>query len=1563
MHLRSLSLPQAGLDADLIMLGLATHEPHFSLLREQIDFMQFRHNQFGTKSSVVKSGSQKWQLLHLGILREYLEVDMRPPPNLFSGLSFKYDGERVIDDFVLLTALCGNDFMPHLPSIDIGEGALDTIIATYRDSLPEWGGWLSEAGVINLPRLEGLLHIMGSMEAQVLTARAAEAERHAKRAEKDARRNALLLAPPQDAFPAEDGGVVAATKEPSSEESDDDDNDVKKEDISAAAKAAAEKQLLAAVGARISAERRAARAASGDVIDDGTDDSGADFSLEDGDFKGRYYLEKFGISYQRGSAADAAVLSRIVRSYAEALQWTMLYYFRGVPSWGWFYPFHFAPMTSDLQGFATAPVAFKLGRPFRPFQQLLGCLPAASAKFLPATYRPLMTDASSPLAEFYPSVENIKIDMDGKRNAWEGVALIPFIRETAMFSALDALGPDALTPAETARNAFGVDWCFWYDAGVTDTLPSSNPDVFPSLAMCATRAAVLINPNMPVLAPPGAPAEPVPPLRTVAPEQAAAAAASAGPEIPRDIMLSVAEGVGVYAHIFSAAPPKGCVVPSPGYPTLHSLPLSAELRAVSMNVFGMKSRKVSMILETLVAGARGGDAVMDEEDESLGSAADFAAGVTSESEGGAPGESATFASSRAHRPVFSTGYAAATTVVSGAARPADAVSQGLTGIKRASARAIAPLVLGKVAYVEWPHLREAFVYAVSDASEVALWSSPDGAETGSTLWKRHNGDAQGDWARREHEISRGLLSGFERLATTGIQVGGGGARVLIHATKMMGMRRDAATGALERVWGGRGSAADVCVPASLVLLSHPSPDTRFAPRGPMDTLERFPIGERVVALRGPARGALARIAAVAATTVSLDYEEPPAEPPFGANLAAALVDRYFNAASAAAALKISQSTLNRITASIVIRPLDYDVGLNLKISRDLFLPGYVRSVAPEAAQPAWASGATVTAAVLAAPRAPRGAEGHWEYTERAVALVAAYQTAFPSVFDLLEANPSADYPISRFPGGGPALLKVCTWLKQLETKSRPLAPVTSTYMSPAAASAVEKAADAFSRNAAKARGGAPPPVSRVDDVPLTDVFRPEVLGYAVGSVGEGEGRALGAVNVDGPAAVPLLGDRVVNLSFRQAPLGARATVIAIHAHSGYVEAVFDAEFVGGGSLGGACSNGRGALVPWSSLMCPARPPPSAEANARAAARIKAGGNAAALFSGGDEEDLTAEERGRSEFPRGRRGVGDNDRGAGAGRGPHAAAGGKPPQQLQASAVTRPAPRPVAAPRQAPAASAAAPARSANAAPAFSRPDPFAAAGSGGSGGGATNDDEIAAQVAFYFSDQNMKKSEHMRKLVSAPGGWVPLATIATWNMMKTLANGDVAIIARAAVKAGLQVSNDGSTVRRNKAAAVSTAAPAGAPAQNQRSAAPAPYMQSAPVSVADLFAVAAASSASKGSVAAPAPASGPSGATPLASATPADSSDLGGMASYWTGLLASSPSGANDSSASAEVKTATVSAKAAPGAATSNVETPSATPSAPPRTAAFAALLAASQKPAAAGAALLLPSLLGGSQG
>ena len=57
--------------------------------------------------------------------------------------------------------------------------------------------------------------------------------------------------------------------------------------------------------------------------------------------------------------------------------------------------------------------SFTLGRPFLPFQQLLGVLPPLSSALLPPPYRTLMTNPASPVYEFFQ--EEIKLDMEGKR--------------------------------------------------------------------------------------------------------------------------------------------------------------------------------------------------------------------------------------------------------------------------------------------------------------------------------------------------------------------------------------------------------------------------------------------------------------------------------------------------------------------------------------------------------------------------------------------------------------------------------------------------------------------------------------------------------------------------------------------------------------------------------------------------------------------------------------------------------------------------------------------------------------------------------------------------------------------------------------------------------------------------------------------------------------------------------------------------------------------------------------------------------------------------------------------
>ncbi|KAK3105106.1 hypothetical protein FSP39_017370 [Pinctada imbricata] len=440
-----------GLDADLIMLGLTSHEPHFSLLREEVRFGG--HKDKNKRPATPEETT--FHLLHLSLMREYLDFEFE---SLKDSLPFGYDLEKIIDDWVLMGFLVGNDFIPHLPHLHIQHDALPLLWKTYMNILPECGGYLNDGGHLNLERFEQYMKELAKfdidkfeetfsdlkwletkIEGKAVNMEAANVADEIK-ARKMRKENANKFAALQDT--EEDGlgdeflptsqKVSAATTPITPDTPDSDDED----DIN--------------------------------TFDE-------EFTLH----KKHYYMTK--MEYEN---VDKEVLRDQSEGYIRAIQWILLYYYEGVPSWSWFYPHHYAPYISDVTDFKDMNIEFDLSTPFLPFQQLMAVLPAASKELLPEPYQKLMTQDYSPVIDFYPI--NFQTDLNGKQQDWEAVVLIPFIDENRLLDAMRTV-ESKLSDPEKKRNSHGPCLLYNYSKEELEPYPSSLPGVFPDIVINHAR--------------------------------------------------------------------------------------------------------------------------------------------------------------------------------------------------------------------------------------------------------------------------------------------------------------------------------------------------------------------------------------------------------------------------------------------------------------------------------------------------------------------------------------------------------------------------------------------------------------------------------------------------------------------------------------------------------------------------------------------------------------------------------------------------------------------------------------------------------------------------------------------------------------------------------------------------------------------------------------------------------------------------------------------------------------------------------------------------------------------
>ncbi|UYV73628.1 XRN2, partial [Cordylochernes scorpioides] len=497
-----------GADADLIMLGLATHEPNFTIIREEFKPNQPRPCELcgelghdlkectglsngNVEEEVVPppvAADTEFIFLRLNVLREYLAEELT-----LVNLPFPFDLERAIDDWVFMCFFVGNDFLPHLPSLEIREGAIDRLVEIYKRTVFEIGEVCAD---------------LGAVEDEIFKKRQ-ENELAFKRREKDKKKRMRLMndrpawipsgqynpqvccgaalhpylssemvTSPQSKMASSSSNVSLepdttsvfycnlrdvqpVSRNPSAiHNARHEAMNMRREGMARAIHSSSyDRPYNSPMGAysRFSPdvssnpsclcrgggggggrgrgrgrgwehqsspwEHRGEKRKSDSMEqpEENEEEEGPkdEVRLWEAGWKDRYYQIKFEVDPK-----NIPFRHKVANAYCEGLCWVLRYYYQGCASWNWYFPYHYAPFASDFVQVRDLKIQFDLGAP------------------------------DSTIIDFYPT--DFKIDLNGKKYAWQGVALLPFVDEERLHVALKEVYP-LLTADERRRNVRGDD--------------------------------------------------------------------------------------------------------------------------------------------------------------------------------------------------------------------------------------------------------------------------------------------------------------------------------------------------------------------------------------------------------------------------------------------------------------------------------------------------------------------------------------------------------------------------------------------------------------------------------------------------------------------------------------------------------------------------------------------------------------------------------------------------------------------------------------------------------------------------------------------------------------------------------------------------------------------------------------------------------------------------------------------------------------------------------------------------------------------------------------------------
>jgi 5'-3' exonuclease len=383
-----------GLDADLIFLTWACKKKNMYLLREAY--------QFGSNAK----HSAKYEVIDpiLDVEEDLNFVSIDEMKNCFidqcvklAGKDFKIDKNnkkmrgRLYDDFIFICYFLGNDFLPHLPSVDVNISGLDIVLRAYFDTLCTLKTHLvniEQSPIVNSIFLEDFLKYLSDREDYYFK----------KLRPKWMHGFLKRRCPFNDSYDRECWEIANMR----SKEAD---------------KIRKNNPIKLGEGKR-------------------------------NEWKFRYYEHYFGIETNQ-----IELVEDMCHEFCKGLLWSTKYYFEGCPSWSWKYPFAHAPFISDIYMYVKNSkiefddIKIKDDGYLLPCQQLLAVLPPSCSNLLPNTYKHLVLSDKSTIIDMFP--EKVSIDMLYKYRDFQCTPNIPQVEQLRIKSATKNL---KLSKKEKTRN-------------------------------------------------------------------------------------------------------------------------------------------------------------------------------------------------------------------------------------------------------------------------------------------------------------------------------------------------------------------------------------------------------------------------------------------------------------------------------------------------------------------------------------------------------------------------------------------------------------------------------------------------------------------------------------------------------------------------------------------------------------------------------------------------------------------------------------------------------------------------------------------------------------------------------------------------------------------------------------------------------------------------------------------------------------------------------------------------------------------------------------------------------